>query len=172
LLVSKERQAWAATYEKVRGYLQELFGSKGVFPLEDNGFWLRYGTTIVHVFVHPFSKGDTKRSVVNIWSRVTVGTPLTGELAIFLIKANAGFRFGAFSYYESDDPDSSSVIFEYNLLGESITREELLDGLMAVASTADYYDTIIVKEFGGKTMAQIMEEVAGDESEEKDEEWE
>jgi len=170
--MSKGNPAWVVTYEKVRGYLRELFGSKGFFPLEENGFWLRHGTTIVHVFVHPFSKEDTKRSLVNIWSRVTVGTPLTGELAMFLIKANAGFRFGAFGYYESDDPDSSSIIFEYNLLGEGLTKEQLLDGLMAVASTSDYYDTVIVKRFGGKTMAQIMEEATSDESEEKDEEWE
>jgi len=170
--MSKEGLAWTVTHEKVREYLREVFGDKGFFPLEDNGFWLRHGTTIVHVFVHPFSKEDPKRSVVNIWSRVTVGTPLTGELAMFLIKANSGFRFGAFGYYESEDPDSSSIIFEYNLLGEGLTREELLDGLMAVASTSDHYDTIIAKQFGGKTMAQLMEETTGEESEEKDEEWE
>lgn len=170
--MSKGNPAWVATHQKVREYLREAFGSKGFFPLEDSGFWLRYGTTIVHVFVHPFSKEDRKRSVVNIWSRVTVGTPLTGELAMFLIKANSEFRFGAFGYYESDDPGSSSIIFEYNLLGEGLTREQLFDGLMAVASTSDHYDTIITSRFGGKTMADILKEVAGEDTGEKDEEWE
>ncbi|MEO0140895.1 MAG: hypothetical protein ABIM88_05030 [candidate division WOR-3 bacterium] len=170
--MSKESSAWALTYEKVKGYLHDLFGDKGFFPIEDNGFWLRYGTTIVHVFVHPFSKEDPKHSVVNIWSRVTVGTPLTGELAIFLIKANAGFRFGAFGYYEAEQLESSSIIFEYNLLGEGLTKEQLYDGVMAVASTSDHYDTIITKQFGGKTMAEIIEEITGEETEERDEEWE
>ncbi len=170
--MAKGNPAWLATHEKVREYLRESFGDKGFFPLEDNGFWLRYGTTIVHVFVHPFSQEDQRRSVVNIWSRVTVGTPLTGDLAMFLIKANSGFRFGAFGYYESEDPSLSSIIFEYNLLGEGLTREQLLDGLMAVAGTSDHYDTIITKQFGGKTMAEIMEEGMDEETEEKDEEWE
>ncbi|MGB9589644.1 MAG: T3SS (YopN, CesT) and YbjN peptide-binding chaperone 1 [candidate division WOR-3 bacterium] len=167
--MSKENPVWAITHEKVKRYLHETFGDSGFFPIEDNGFWLWYGTTIVHVFVHPFSREDPKHSVVNIWSRVTVGTPLSGELAIFLIKANAGFRFGAFGYYEGSEPDSSSVIFEYNLLGEGLTKEQLLDGLMAVASTSDHYDTIITEKFGGKTMAEMLEEAMGEET---DEEWE
>ncbi len=163
-------QSVQQTFEKVKEYLLDMFGSKSIIPLEDNGFWLRHGSTVVFVFVLPFSSDEQDRSIVNVWSRVTVGTPLSSELAVFLIKENARFRFGAFRYYEDQEsPSNSSVIFEYNLLGEAITKQFLFDAVVAVAGTSDSYDEQIASRFGGKTVQQIAQEELGDD---EDEEWE
>jgi hypothetical protein len=134
--------AHKACYEKVAGYLKDLFG-EFAHPIDDRPmFALSMGSAFVQVAVFPWRDDD---AVVSARSYVVTGAEYTAELGKFLLEKNDDMRFGAFGL-----DDSGDIFFHHAIVGSSCDKNELRTTVMAVIQTADDMDDKIVSRWGGK----------------------
>lgn len=134
-------------YEKVAGWMAELFDDIPWEPLEDlagkasgPGFGLFMGSAWVEVRVLPWDD----ESIVSVRSTVVTGAKITADLQAFLLQANADLLFGSFAVNEAGD-----IIFRHAIVGITCDPEELETSVTAVLETADQYDDRIVNTWGG-----------------------
>jgi hypothetical protein len=141
-MIQFENDNVRATYEKVGGYLREVFGEMAHARDEDPAWLIIEGSAAVNVAVHPWGDNDT---IVRAWSWVVTGAEVTPELTRYLLDENFKMRFGAFSM----DP-AGDICFEYAIVGSTCDKEELKAAVLAVAFTADNEDDAITSRFGGQ----------------------
>ncbi len=138
-------EAQKNTYEKIRPWIKELFGTFSGERKDAPVFGVRVGSALTEVYVD--SWGDDE-AVICARSYVVIGPEMTAELMLFLLRANNRMRFGAFGLDSKDN-----VFFEQTILGSTCDKEELHHTVQAVLTVADEYDDKIVQQWGGKRMA-------------------
>lgn len=131
-----------ATYEKVDGYMREIFGEMVERSDRSPSWMIAHGSAFTQVGVFPWGDDDT---VVHVLSWVVTGAELTTELLKYLLEANYRMRFGAFTL----DP-TGDIAFEYAIVGSTCDKEELKAAVLAVAFTADNEDEAITSRWGGQ----------------------
>jgi hypothetical protein len=134
-------QAQQDCFEKVQGWMDELFGHMPWEVLDEPGVGLFMGSAWVEVRLYPWNED----SVINIRSTVVSGAKLDLALQNFLLRENAELRFGAFSLNAAGD-----ILFEHTIVGSTCDPQELEASVMAVLQAADDYDDQIVSQWGGK----------------------
>jgi len=150
-------------YEKTRDYLHSLFGEVNVRVVGDT-FVLQEGSTFVYARALAIGKN---KSVVEVFSYVAVGVPVTPELTRFLLAHNLKLILGAFGL-AIEENGTGSIILSHSILGDSMDRDELYGSVSAVARVADDLDDRIVGSFGGTTaLARLLSR-----AEPPDETWE
>ena len=92
---------------------------------------------------------------VGVFSITNLEIDLTPELAGFLLTTNHKLGFGAFSY----DPENRAIWLRHTLLGTMLDGPELQSAVIAVASTAAYFDDRIRDRFGGRAFHDAPEDV-------------
>ncbi|MGB9590420.1 MAG: T3SS (YopN, CesT) and YbjN peptide-binding chaperone 1 [Candidatus Hydrothermia bacterium] len=158
-----------AAHRQLGEMLKRLFGEANIGTLDDITYYIWSGSTVVHFTTETYGRDD--EPMVEIWAKVTVGTPLSDALARYLIVENSNLNFGGFRFYPwKDDPNTGNVVFEQRLPFYMITDEAIEHFTEMVAWTGDHYDQDIAQTYGGKTMKEIVSEP--DEGSSKDEEWE
>ena len=132
------------TYNKVAGWMEELFEEYPWEKLDEPGFGLFWGSAWVEVRIYPWGD-DCEDTVINARSRVVTGASLEPGLLNFLLRQNAEMRFGAFSTDANGD-----ILFEHTIVGSTCDPEELEASVLAVLEAADEYDDRIVERWGGE----------------------
>ena len=136
----RETTTVSETTKKVEKFLKESFGNAFKKARGKPIFMGRSGSTIVYISIIEWDS-DT---LVNVFAFVVSGATVTPELMEFLLEENHVLRFGAFSL-----DGEGNIIFRHSLVGSTLDKKELESAVYAVALTADEYDDIIAKEFGG-----------------------
>ncbi|MEM8543438.1 MAG: YbjN domain-containing protein [Cyanobacteria bacterium P01_H01_bin.119] len=136
-----ETEAQKACYEKVAGWMSQLFTNIPWENLDEPGFGLFMGSAWVEVNIYPWGNDD---SVINVRSTVVSGARLSSDLLRFLLQENDTLRFGAFAVNEQGD-----ILFEHTIVGSTCDPQELEASAIEVLETADEYDDQIVADYGG-----------------------
>jgi hypothetical protein len=142
-----DSEVQAATHEKVRGMLQEIFGEMLIVRDDSPMFGISMGTAFAQVLVAPWGDDD---AVVVTRAYVVHNIEISGPLSVFLLKANGTMRFGGFG------ADDDSVFFQHTILGTTLDKGELRASVIAVVRTADDYDDQLVSQFGGQRALDVM----------------
>ncbi len=135
--------------------IEQSLGANHAFrKIDDRLYTVKQGSA--YVMINVVSWGKSK-AIVRCVAQVVKGLRMDGKLAQELLTLNAHLRFGAFAY----DPEGECLLFQHSLLGGStLDGEELMATVHDVALIADEYDDRIVKQFGGQTMMDLLEEAA------------
>jgi hypothetical protein len=137
-------------YDRVKPWLEELFGDV-VRPREDlPAFGVRKGSGYVTVYVWPWGESE---AYVLTRSYVVAGAGINEELLKFLLQKNTELTFGAFGLDEDND-----ILFEHSIVGSCCDRDELLASVNAVLHAADTYDDEIVARWGGRCAIESTDE--------------
>lgn len=135
-------EAHKACYEKVLGWMREIFGEMIFVDEKNPTIGIARGTAQGWVWVYPWGDND---AVINSRSWVVTGAEMTLDLAKYLLRESFGMRFGAFSIDAEDD-----ILFSHAILGSTADKEELRASIMAVLNVADAEDEPITSRFGGQ----------------------
>lgn len=90
------------------------------------------------------------RTTIDIWSITNLGVSVDGDLARFLAIASGELAFGGFSL----DPERSAVLVRHTLLGDFVGRNEVMEVVEAIGSSAQVYGARIRAMFGGRLFSQ------------------
>lgn len=134
--------AQKACYEKVKGWLQEIFGEQFFTDPNNPTFGISRGTAQGWVWVWPWGDDD---ATINVRAWVVTGAEMTVDLAKYLLRQNYDMRFGAFAVDDDND-----ILFEHTIVGSHADKEELRASVLAVVGTADSLDDQITSRFGGQ----------------------
>jgi hypothetical protein len=140
-----------ATQSKLQRYLEELFENAYQDPASRH-FYVRYGTTVLEISNEPYGPEEC---VVTIMAHCVQGTTLEESLLTSLLELNHDIPFGAFSLVGND------LYFSHSLFGRTLSRDNLLNAVEAVATFSDDYDDRIVAGYGGKTALDRIRDVGG-----------
>jgi hypothetical protein len=136
-----ETLAQETIYEKIGGWLREIFGEFAE-PLDDApGFAIQMGSGLVFIWVSPWTDVD---AIVCIRSIVVRGATIQPSLMRFLLEENHRLYFGRFGLSEEDE-----IALEHNLVGSTCDKEELRTAVRLMVSMVDRYDDQIVQQWGG-----------------------
>ncbi|MDA3843785.1 MAG: YbjN domain-containing protein [Candidatus Kapabacteria bacterium] len=136
------------TIKRVEEVLDEHFPD---YLKYDNGsFAISRGSTHVSIVVRHFLKGET---IIESTANVVSGAEISQKLMNFLLRKNAQLHFGSFSLLFDD-----TITYSHSISGSNLDSNELITSLSTVAFIADYYDDIIVENYGGKRSADIVSE--------------
>ncbi|HNS52824.1 MAG TPA: YbjN domain-containing protein [Anaerolineae bacterium] len=138
-------------YEKVSGYMRDIFGEQARARPDRPVHLIQVGSTLTHVVVAPW--GDDE-SVVMVRAYVVYQADLVPELLLFLLKENDSKRFGAFGVDRDGD-----IFFEHSIVGSTCDKAELKASVMAVVWTADQYDEQITQRWGGMREVDRFEQM-------------
>jgi hypothetical protein len=145
-------QAQQACYEKIKVWLQELYQNDVFMPDDELPiFALHSGSAIAVVEVQDY--GD-EEALISIWSYVVTGAAIKQDLLDYLLRQNNKIKFGGFSLDPEDD-----ILFHAELIGSTCDKKEIETSVTAVLQTADEYDDIIVKTWGGERAIDRMLEL-------------
>ncbi|HET6611428.1 MAG TPA: YbjN domain-containing protein [Kofleriaceae bacterium] len=135
--------------------IEESLAETGSYrKVDDRLYVVKQGSTYVMINIVPWGQD---RVLVRCVAQLVKGARMDGDLARELLCLNAHLRFGAFGY----DPEGSLVLFIHSILGgHTLDSAELVATLTDVAIIADEYDDKIVREHGGQTMRDLLEEAA------------
>jgi hypothetical protein len=129
-------------YDKVVGYMREIFGEMLSFRDDGPVIGVAAGSAWVQVLVHP--RGDADATVL-VRSWVVTGVEGRADLYKFLLEANYKALCGGFAIDETGD-----ICFDHTIMGAYLDKNELKTSVMVVRSIADEYDDIIVSRWGGQ----------------------
>ncbi|HUP49948.1 MAG TPA: YbjN domain-containing protein [Thermoanaerobaculia bacterium] len=133
-------------YRQVKSYLDELV-DEHFDDAEHCDFYLKYGSTVLEVSIHPYEEDD---AVVEVLAFCVKGAEPTAELMQELLEINTEVVLGAFSMVRDE------IFFSHSFLGRRLRPEQLIASLDMVASTSDEYDEQIVSKFGGETALERL----------------
>lgn len=135
--------------------IERTLGNSNAYrKIDDRLYTVKQGSAYVMVNVVPWGK---EQALVRCVAQVVQGVRIDGRLAKELLTLNAHLRFGAFAY----DDEVESVLFLHSILGgPTLDAEELVATVRDVALIADEYDDRIVKQYGGQTMTDVLEDAA------------
>jgi hypothetical protein len=133
------------TYEKVKGWMTELYGeSAKVYP-DTPSFGVGVGSAWTYVNVYAW--GDD-RATIQCFAWVVTGAEMDEALMQFLLRENYDMRFGMFGI-----DDEKDIFFKHSIMGVTADKGELKAAIAAVAYTADEYDDKIRSRWGGQRSA-------------------
>ncbi|MFN3360545.1 MAG: T3SS (YopN, CesT) and YbjN peptide-binding chaperone 1 [Pseudanabaenaceae cyanobacterium] len=145
-------KAQQACYEKLKQWLQEIYHNDVYMPDDELPiFALHSGSAIAVVEVQDY--GDDE-ALISIWSYVVTGANIQPDLLDYLLRQNNKIRFGGFSLDPEDD-----ILFHAELIGSTCDKKEIETSVNTVLQTADEYDDIIVKTWGGERAIDRMLEL-------------
>lgn len=151
--MSKDSSAVRVTVARIE---QTLAGSPAFTRVEPRFYVIRQGSAYVYIHVLPW---EPDRALVRLVAQLARDVEMTPDLAIKLLRLNAGLRFGAFGYV----PQGSCVVFGHTLLGgETLDAEEITTAVRDLSILADEFDDRIVEEAGGKRMQDLINASAAD----------
>jgi len=127
------------TREKVRGYLQLIYGDK--FIELDDRFIVSEGSARIMIVPRPWHEDDT---VVECMAYLVAGAEITNDLMLYLLRKNATGHFGAFGI-----TFDNTIVFSHSVAGKNLDKNEFEASLRTVAIIADYFDDEIRKNYGG-----------------------
>ncbi|MEM1171811.1 MAG: YbjN domain-containing protein [Cyanobacteria bacterium P01_H01_bin.35] len=133
--------AQAECYQKVDGWMKELFSDYPWEKLDEPGFSIFLGSAWVEVRIYPWGED----SIINTRSTVVIGAELKSDLLEFLLRANSDMQFGGFSL-----DANGNILFQHSIVGSTCDPNELEESALAVLEVADNYDDKIVERWGGK----------------------
>lgn len=139
--VEFDSSAQQSTYEMVATWMGELYGDEVQLLDTPPGFVVHVGSAVVKVTVTPWGEED---ALIETGAMVVRDTAMTEGLMRYLLLENHSRLFGAFSIDQEN-----RIFFQHNLVGSSCQKNELESSVVSVAQTADYYDDLIVEQFGG-----------------------
>jgi hypothetical protein len=145
-----QTDAQKACYERVKPWVEQVFGERGAIPRDDIPLWyIPMGSAIAQLIISPWGDDD---ATVGCRAYVVTGARLSQDLMHFLLRANDTMRFGAFGLDQDDD-----IYFEYRVVGSTIDKPEVKAVALAVAGTADEYDDKIISRWGGESALERMQ---------------
>lgn len=121
--------------------MREIFGEFINVGSDYPVFLIQFGSTYVHVAVHPWGDDD---ATIAARAYVVTQVDLTSDLLHFLLQENDNMRFGAFGIDKDND-----IFFEHTIVGSTCDKEELKSSIIAVGITSDQYDEKITQRWGG-----------------------
>jgi hypothetical protein len=130
-------------YERIAGYLKELYGEFAKPETERPMWGIASGSTLVQIGV--WSYRDGQDAYVNVWSWLVMGAERTPELMAYLLNRNRDLRFGAFGMNDTGD-----IVFKHSIRATSCDKEELRNTISAVMFTSDDEDEKIIARWGGR----------------------
>jgi hypothetical protein len=135
--------------------IESTLGEHKAFrKVEDKMYVIKQGSSYVMINVVPWGE---QGAVVRCVSQLVKGVSMTERLAVYLLRLNAVFRFGAFAYSREGD----LVVFLHSILGgDTLDPSELLATVRDVALIADEWDDKIIEHYGGQRMQDLLEEAA------------
>ncbi|WP_448380454.1 T3SS (YopN, CesT) and YbjN peptide-binding chaperone 1 [Gloeomargarita sp.] len=137
-----------ACYEKIRPWMQELFGDKVQIREDLPIFIIPRGSAYAAVEVLPWTEDD---AIVCTWSYVVKGAELKPELLQYLLRKNTEIPFGAFGIDEDGD-----ILLEHAIVGSTCDRKELETSAKSIMEMADRYDDEISALAGGQRAADRL----------------
>ena len=149
---------------KVKRYLQEIFpstreNSQGQFTVsfESTRIWISIEdgqipklkkTKDYHL------KHDIPQVLVKVWATILVGAPRSPGLFKWVATEGQDWMFGGTRVVLGDDGECT-LLFVYNMSGETLDPGEFKNGVLAVATTANHLDDIAQEKFGGKRFIDL-----------------
>ena len=117
-----------------------MIGKPGVCDYE-----LAIGSTFLRVTVSEFIEESVVISVVApmLWD-----VPITDEFKQYVLETSGQFVFGGFHYFEDDG--GANLVFQHSILGQYVDKEELINSVYVVGSTADGVGADLQVQFGGR----------------------
>ena len=137
--------AQQASYERVAGFMKELFGEQARAVPDAPMFGITNGSALIFVSVHPWGEDDAS---VQARAFVVRGPELRPDLLDYLLRENESLRLGGFGIDQDGD-----IVFRHTLRATECTKADLRALVSAVAWTADKYDDEIIAKWGGKRAA-------------------
>jgi hypothetical protein len=141
-----QTQAQQDVYDRVAGWIPQMFGMFAHAIPNEPVFVVQLGQTFTMISVQPWGDDD---ATITSRAYVAMGTELTEDLMHHLLLQNNTFRFGAFGIDDDDD-----IFFEHTVVGSTLDTEELKASVLAVAGTADRYADEIIPKWGGQRQSE------------------
>jgi len=129
-------------YDKVSGWLKELFGEFVTARPDAPAFSINVGSAVVQMGAFEWSQGNV---MLSTFAFVVSGAETTLDLTKYLLKENLTLSLGAYCLNDAGD-----IIFKHNLPAETCDKAQVNRSVRAVIWTADNYDDEITKRFGGQ----------------------
>lgn len=137
------------TIGKVEKILKEKYPQYMHF--DTGAYTISRGSTQIMIIVRPYTDDDT---CIECSANVVNGAKITNDLMQFLLRKNAELHFGAFGLLFD-----GTIMFSHSISGANLNDNELLNTLDAVGTISDYYDDLIITEYGGKRAGDLNQEL-------------
>ena len=128
-------------YRQVKTYLDDLV-EEHFDDAEHCDFYLKYGTTVLEISIHPFEEDD---AVIEVLAFCVQGVEPSFDVMQELLRFNSEVPLGAFSMVGRD------IFYSHAFLGRRMAPEQFIASLDSVASISDEYDDRLVAKYGGET---------------------
>ena len=150
-----QNEAQRELFSKLKEILSNYYGKRNLIinkdkeGKEDASFKVVRGSAAVQVFPYSYRKTDTMVTLLTI---VTYQNPYSSKLADWIVRLNPKIIFGGFGFVEyKEKPGFGNVVLYYDMLGKTITSDELCSAVDNSCTLADKWDNYIVENFGGLT---------------------
>jgi hypothetical protein len=142
-------EAQKQCYERVGGFLKELFGETFVSTHKEAPvFRLKHGSAFAVVAVNAWTEDEC---VVEVRAYLVTEADLSKDLLLYLLRKNDGMMFGNLGIDREGD-----IFIHHMLVGSTLDKPELKHAVGAVLSLGDDLDDEIVSRFGGTRMIDRM----------------
>jgi len=131
-----------AVYDRVRLFIEDLFGELAVFRKDAPAFAVAAGSAVAHVHVLPWTD---EGAMVTTRAFVVSGARLDAELMRWMLARNAEALWGAFGVDEDGE-----IVIDHSINGPTCDKEDLRASVLGVIFSADRYDDEIVARWGGE----------------------
>jgi hypothetical protein len=139
--VQFENEAQRQCYERVKGYMRQMFGEQVAVDPDTPQLRLGMGSALIGVMVG--ARDD--HAVVSVISYPITEVEPSLELYQYLLHQNSQMYYAAFGIDDAND-----ITLGHDLYGDTLDKEELEWALAAVAGVSDQYDDEIKQRWGGK----------------------
>lgn len=129
-------------YEQVGEHMRGLFGEEVWANPNSPTYSIRFGSTVVYVFVNNWLEDN---AAVNVYSYVVKGAEIRQDLLLYLLQQNDQYRYGAFGL-----DSNNTIVFRFTVPGKPLDKATLKAAVNAVRFTADDQDDKIVARWGGQ----------------------
>ena len=149
---------------KVSRYLKEIFPKST--ELDNKSFTIPFETTRIWISIEEGNIPKSEKSkdwhvnhdiphvFVKVWAAILVAAPRSPALFKWVATEGQNWMLGGTRVVLGDDGECS-LIFVYNLAGETLDPGEFKNAVMSVATTANHLDDIAQEKFGGKRFIDL-----------------
>ena len=135
------------TKEKIDKFIKS--NNLGLISDKYEHYIFKEKTTFVYAIINEDSAGEW----VMFYSLVVKKPKFKKKLLLELLKFNSSIPFGAFGL------EGDYIIFKHCILGgDHMDEKEFLQSLISVSKISSQYDDEIIKNYGGKTAMDIVNE--------------
>jgi len=136
----------------VREKVQHILTKHGRVEIDGDGdFSIRHQSA--RVFVRVVSWGDDE-TIISVWTLAVIGATPSPELHEFIAYGTDDYIFGHLGLSRQDD-GTANILFSHRLLGDTLDEDELMNVVVAVATTTNSIDDDLAARFGGRTFHQV-----------------